>query len=259
MRIPLEDDFTDIVGKAQRGLRLTSVSLPKNADDEAALRKLATALQLDPDALVASAKKAWYPRDLGPINGLACFNTPYSDMTVNSYLVFDPQTKRATAFDTGTDCDGMLQLATKRGLTIDLILLTHSHGDHIFDLDRLKAKTKARAYSCELEPVGGTESFAPGRQFEIGNLKVETRLTNGHSRGGITYVVSGLSRRLAIVGDAMFAGSMGGGMVSYDDALRTNREQILTLPDDTVICPGHGPLTTVGEEKQHNPFFASRV
>ena len=259
MRIPLEDDFTDILGKAQRGLRLTTVSLPKNADDEVALRKLATALRLDPDALVASAKKAWYPRDLGPIDGLACFNTPYSDMTVNSYLMFDPQTKHAAAFDTGTDCDGMLQLATKRGLTIDLILLTHSHGDHIFDLDRLKAKTKARAISCELEPVGGTETFAPGRQFEIGNLKAETRLTNGHSRGGITYVVTGLSRRLAIVGDAMFAGSMGGGMVSYDDALRTNREQILTLPDDTVICPGHGPLTTVGEEKRHNPFFASRV
>jgi glyoxylase-like metal-dependent hydrolase (beta-lactamase superfamily II) len=49
---------------------------------------------------------------------------------------------------------------------------------------------------------------------------------------------------------------MGGGMVSYEEALRTNRENILTLPDDTVICPGHGPLTTVGEEKQHNPFFA---
>jgi glyoxylase-like metal-dependent hydrolase (beta-lactamase superfamily II) len=48
---------------------------------------------------------------------------------------------------------------------------------------------------------------------------------------------------------------MGGGMVSYEDALRTNREKIMTLPDDTVLCPGHGPLTTVGEEKKHNPFF----
>jgi hydroxyacylglutathione hydrolase len=229
--IPLEDNYLDILGKAQRGLGLTSVSLPKRADDEAALRKLAATLELDPDAL----------------------------MMVNSYLVFDPKTKRAAAFDTGTDCDGMLQLVAKSGMTIGLILLTHSHGDHILDLDRLKAKTKARAFSCELESVGDTDTFAPGRQFEIGNLKVETRLTNGHSRGGVTYVVSGMSRRLAIVGDAMFAGSMGGGMVSYEDALRTNREQILTLPDDTVICPGHGPLTTVGEEKQHNPFFALRV
>jgi len=86
-------------------------------------------------------------------------------------------------------------------------------------------------------------------------LQVTTRRTSGHVRGGVTYVVTGLSQRLAIVGDAMFAGSMGGGMVSYAEALQTNRENILTLPDDTVICPGHGPLTTVGEQKQHNPFF----
>jgi len=61
------------------------------------------------------------------------------------------------------------------------------------------------------------------------------------------------------VGDALFAGSMGGGMVSYDDALRNICEQVMTLPDDTIICPGHGPMTSVGEEKRHNPFFAHRV
>jgi glyoxylase-like metal-dependent hydrolase (beta-lactamase superfamily II) len=53
----------------------------------------------------------------------------------------------------------------------------------------------------------------------------------------------------------MFAGSMGGGMISWADALRTNREKIFTLPDETLLCPGHGPLTTVGEEKRHNPFY----
>jgi glyoxylase-like metal-dependent hydrolase (beta-lactamase superfamily II) len=58
-----------------------------------------------------------------------------------------------------------------------------------------------------------------------------------------------------ITGDALFAGSIGGALVSYEDALRTNREQILSLSDDTIVCPGHGPLTTVGEEKRHNPFF----
>ena len=60
---------------------------------------------------------------------------------------------------------------------------------------------------------------------------------------------------MAVVGDAMFAGSMGGGGVSYADALGTNRAEILTLPDETILCPGHGPLTTVGEQKVHNPFF----
>ncbi len=60
---------------------------------------------------------------------------------------------------------------------------------------------------------------------------------------------------IAVVGDAMFAGSMGGGMVSFSEALKNNREKILTLSDQTVLCPGHGPLTTVGQEKVHNPFF----
>ena len=94
-----------------------------------------------------------------------------------------------------------------------------------------------------------------GDVFAIGALTVSARLTWGHAEGGITYVVDGLDSLIAVVGDAMFAGSMGGGKVSYEDALRTNREEILSLPDDTILCPGHGPLTTVGEEKAHNPFF----
>jgi glyoxylase-like metal-dependent hydrolase (beta-lactamase superfamily II) len=68
-------------------------------------------------------------------------------------------------------------------------------------------------------------------------------------------VIDGLARPVAIVGDAIFAGSMGGGGVDYGAALKTNRAEILTLPDDTVICPGHGPLTSVGGQKIHNPFF----
>ncbi|MEJ7703226.1 MAG: MBL fold metallo-hydrolase [Geodermatophilaceae bacterium] len=82
------------------------------------------------------------------------------------------------------------------------------------------------------------------------------RLTAGHSAGGITYVINGLARPVAIVGDSLFAGSMGGGAVSYSDAVRNNVEKILTLPDETIVCPGHGPLTTVGKEKRENPFFA---
>ena len=71
----------------------------------------------------------------------------------------------------------------------------------------------------------------------------------------MTYLIDGLNQPVAIVGDAVFAGSMGGGMISYSDALRTNREKIMTLPDETILCPGHGPLSRVGWEKKHNPFF----
>jgi glyoxylase-like metal-dependent hydrolase (beta-lactamase superfamily II) len=278
-RIPLEDNFGDIVGKAQRGLRLSDRELARRAGvspvelraaktgelDDAILRKLAAALHLGPDALVASARASWHPREQEPLDGLAAFTTPFDDMTVNAYVVFDPQTRqavhreggspRAAAFDTGADADGMLHFIREKQLTLALILLTHTHTDHVFELDRLKDATGAKAYVSEREPLAGAEPFADGEEFALGGLKIETRRTSGHARGGTTFVVTGLARRLAIVGDALFAGSMGGGLVSYDEALRTNRAGIFTLPDDTIICPGHGPLTTVGEEKLHNPFF----
>jgi glyoxylase-like metal-dependent hydrolase (beta-lactamase superfamily II) len=73
----------------------------------------------------------------------------------------------------------------------------------------------------------------------------------------VTFFVGGLVQPIAIVGDSIFAASMGGGMVSYADAVRNNREQVLTLPDATILCSGHGPLTTVGEQKTANPFFAA--
>jgi glyoxylase-like metal-dependent hydrolase (beta-lactamase superfamily II) len=125
----------------------------------------------------------------------------------------------------------------------------------VADLPTLEAATGAASYAGENERFHGPQPFAAGRVFRLGNLKIETRRTSGHARGGITYVISGLDRRLAVVGDALFAASMGGGAVSYEEALRTNRKEIFSLPDDTILCPGHGPLTTVGEQKKHNPFY----
>jgi len=151
----------------------------------------------------------------------------------------------------------MLEFASSRGLRVAKIFITHTHTDHIFDFDRLLEKTKAQAWVSEREPLRGAEGFAPGRDFQIGALTVETRLTSGHAVGGVTYFIRGLAKPIAIVGDSIFAGSMGGGKVSYAEALKNNREQVLTLPEETIICPGHGPLTTVGEQKRTNPFFAA--
>lgn len=267
--IPLEDTVADIVGKAQRGLRISDDELARKAGlsradldrakggsfDEALARKIARPLNLGADALAALGRNAWTPRPQ-QVDGLACFNTPFGDMTVNAYLVWDAATKSAAAFDTGSDCDTMLQFAKTHNLKIEMILLTHVHTDHVYDLDRLKAATHAKAHVSKREPLHGAESFADGHVFTLGGLTIDTRRTSGHARGGVTYIVTGLSRRLAVVGDALFAGSMGGGLVDYGEALRTNRENVLSLPDDTVICPGHGPLTTVGEEKRQNPFFS---
>jgi glyoxylase-like metal-dependent hydrolase (beta-lactamase superfamily II) len=180
-------------------------------------------------------------------------------MSVNSYLVWDPKTKGAAAFDTGADCTGMLRFAKKENLRVGTIFLTHAHPDHIADLERLARETAAPVFAPACEPVGTAEPIEEGRHFQLGEIDIEARLTWGHSRGGMTFVATGLPAPIAIVGDSLFAGSMGGGSVSYDDAVQNNIEKILTLPDETIICPGHGPMTTVGEEKQHNPFFAGKV
>ena len=153
----------------------------------------------------------------------------------------------------------MVRFATKEKLSVKLILLTHAHSDHVADLPRLREETGAQVFAPARESVPGAEPIEEGRRFRLGHLEIDTRLTWGHSPGGMTYVVTGLARPIAIVGDSLFAGSMGGGNVSYEHAMRNNLEKILTLPDETIICPGHGPMTTVGEEKQHNPFFAGKV
>ena len=174
----------------------------------------------------------------------------------NGYLVSSETSKDAVLIDPGDEVDALLEAVRNEQLNVGLILLTHAHPDHVADLRRLRKATGAPVYISELEAEEGAEAIAEGKRFWSGSLEIEARLTSGHSPGGMTYVVTGLSRPVAIVGDSLFAGSMGGGNVSYEDALRNNREKILTLPDETVICPGHGPLTTVGKEKRDNPFFA---
>jgi glyoxylase-like metal-dependent hydrolase (beta-lactamase superfamily II) len=272
MSIPLEDNVSDIIGKAQRGLGVSDSQLAERSGvsaekirklrdgdfDDDAVEHAAPVLKLDAAALRKLAAGKWNPEAMGEIEGLAQFNTNYHDMTVNAYLVWDPATREAVAFDTGADCGRMLQRIEKENLSVKLILLTHAHPDHVADLRRLRKAAGAPVYISELEAEEGTEAIAEGKRFRTGSLEIEARLTSGHSPGGMTYVVTGLSRPVAIVGDSLFAGSMGGGNVSYDDALRNNREKILTLPDETIICPGHGPLTTVGKEKRDNPFFAAQ-
>jgi glyoxylase-like metal-dependent hydrolase (beta-lactamase superfamily II) len=270
--IPLEDNVGDIIGKAQRGLGISDSELAKKAGtdlqtirklregdvDEQALLRIAPVLGLAGEQLCELAKGEWRPQRIDERDGFALFNTRYHDMTVNAYIVWDPTSRAAAVFDTGADCTDILRFANRHKLNVQLILLTHAHPDHVADLPRLREETGADVFAPAREPVSGAELIDEGKHFHLGNLEIDTRLTWGHSQGGITYVVTGLARPLAIVGDSLFAGSMGGGNVSYQDALQNNLQKILTLPNETIICPGHGPMTTVGEEKKHNPFFAGK-
>src|SRR5882724_10248734 len=260
--IPLEDNVGDIIGKAQRGLRISDSELAEKARissqevrelqegnfDESALLHVAPVLGLAGRALCELAKGEWHPKKIDKCDGLAQFNTRYHDMAVNAYLVWDPASRAAAAFDTGGDCSEMVRFANHQKLTVQLILLTHAHADHVADLPRLREETAGEVFAPAREPVPGAEPIEEGKRFRVGNLEIDTRLTWGHSPGGMTYVVTGLAHPIAIAGDSLFAGSMGGGNVSYQDALRNNLEKILTLSDDnsrrrertqSILCGTH--------------------
>ncbi len=272
MRLPLEDNFTDVIGKAQRGLKLGDAELAARAEVsladlaavkagrpiDAVIRRIARHLQLSPGALEDLAHRRWYPQAPGFPHGFAMFNTAYEDMTVNSYLVWDARTRAAAVFDTGASADTLLDIVRVEELRVGALFLTHTHEDHIADLARLAAATGAEVWASEREPAGhpGARTFPENAHFHVGAIAIKTLLTSGHSPGLTTFYVTGLSYPLAIVGDALFAGSMGGSAGHHAEQRRNVAEKIFTLPRDTVLACGHGPLTSVGQEKQHNPFFA---
>lgn len=267
--IELEDFHEDILGKAMRGLGIGKgqmASLLKikksqvetvlsGALEETVIAGMAEELDLSPSKLIASARKEWCPGPLG-MECLKQFNLPFGSMLVNAYLLWCKETTKAWVFDTGPEATPILEFLEKENLSIEAIFLTHTHGDHVACLDELKRKSgDPPVFVHKLEPIDGANFIEEGFEMEMDGLSLKSLHTYGHSVGGTTYLISGLEKPVAIVGDSLFASSMGGGMISYQDALQTNREKIMSLPDETVLCPGHGPMTTVGEEKKHNPFF----
>ena len=272
-RIPLEDNFDDVINKAQRGRQISDEDLAARAavslEDlaavkggkpiDAVIRRVARHLGLNPNALEALAHKRWYPDIPAFPRGFAAFNTTFEDMTDNSYLVWDSRDRQAVAFDTGANCEAMLDVIAAEKLDLRYILLTHNHDDHIADLARLTAAhPRAELWTPENEPVDhpAVKTFTEGVHFHIGQLDIKTLLTSGHSPGMTTFFISGLSWPLAIVGDAIFSSSMGGSPTHFLEQYDHNVKKILPLPRDTVLAPGHGPITTLSQEKRHNPFFA---
>lgn len=272
-RLPIEDNFNDVINKTQRGLKISDADLATRAGigpDEltaikegkplyGVIRRVARHLSLNPDALEVLAKKTWYPEQPNFPRGFAMFNTVFEDMTVNAFLVWDTRTKQAAVFDTGADCSTLIDTIQHEGLDLRYIFITHTHDDHIADLGKLSAAApKAEVWASEREPVEfpRAQTFKENAHFHVGEVAIKTLFTWGHSPGMTTYFVTGLSWPVAIVGDSIFSCSMGGSPTHFPDQLRNNKEKILTLPKDTVIAPGHGPLTTLAQEKIHNPFFA---
>lgn len=267
--LPLEDAACDVLRKAMWGLGIGRDKLAAQAGvsldavqaaldgvvDDAVLSVVAPVLNLDSAAFLQLAHGRYQPRIDAP-EGLLAFSSPYKDFHVNAYVVWDAQTRRAAAFDTGTDADLLLSALAQRGLSLEAIFITHTHGDHVATYQALQRATGAQVWAPAQELLPGASPVKPGDHLAVGGLRVEAHQTTGHTVGGTTYVVHGLAVPVAAVGDAIFAGSMGGGLVSHREALRHNRALLEALPAETILAPGHGPLTTVGLERQHNPFLA---
>ena len=203
--------------------------------------------------------QGWEPEpvDLSRWPGLRKIITE-QDFAVNAYLAWDTETKQCAIFDTGWNADSLIAAIKDKGLKPTDFFITHSHRDHVADMTRVRKEFPGLHLHADMD---GTPEASRNKRDEIikvGSLRISNHQTTGHAADGVTYVIDGWPNnapKVAIVGDAIFAGSMGRGYISPEEAKRTAREEILSLPDDTLICAGHGPLTTVGQEKEHNPFF----
>lgn len=201
----------------------------------------------------------WHPSpvDLSRWRELRIFTTAGDDMTVNAFLVWDEVTRDAAVFDTGFDAAPILATIAEQGLALRHIFITHSHADHVAGLAALRAQhPRARIHSGSRNaPVD--QRNRPDECVTLGSLRITHRETPGHAEDGVTYIVGNWPEdapHVAIVGDALFAGSIGGARENLALARQKIREQVFSLPTETLVCPGHGPLTTVGAEIENNPW-----
>jgi hydroxyacylglutathione hydrolase len=271
----LEDHLGDIIRKARVISNVSSAVAAKAAGiSEAELSALEengmTGAKMDFNALgkmlglhsqkLAAIAGGWLPtvKDLSQWHEIRIFSSSGEGLTVNCYLVWDEVTSEAALFDTGLDAKPILDCIAAEQLQLRHVFITHSHWDHVEALPKIReAFPKARLHSgSKSAPVD--QRNKPAEIVHLGGLRVTHRETPGHAEDGVTYIVGNWQEdapHVAFVGDAIFAGSIGRGNQSWDVARQKVREQILTLPPETLLCPGHGPLTTVAEEKEHNPFF----
>lgn len=197
-------------------------------------------------------------------------------LMVNCYIVGDDRTRKAVVVDPGGNAPDILKALADESLDCVAVVNTHTHFDHIGgNADLIKALGVELITHIEeapgLEQADGASRFfgmsspnspkatrflAEGDILEVGDLKARIVELRGHSPCTIGLVFD--NENCAIVGDALFAGSIGrtdlpGG--NHEQLLTDIREKLFVLPDETLVCPGHGPTTTIGREKRFNPFF----
>src|SRR4051812_40081792 len=271
----LEDHLGDVIRKARTMSNVSASDAARAANlSEPALASLEESglPQGNPnfDALAAllginghKLKKlaaGWTPtaNDLTVWREFRCISTSGEGITVNCYLIWDEVSRDAALFDTGWDAEPIVKLIQENQLFLRHIFITHTHEDHIAALGKLrqvfpKVRLHSNSKTAPMDQRNRKNDF-----IHLGSLRITNRETPGHAEDGTTYVIGTWPEdapHVAVVGDAIFAGSIGRGNQSWDVAKAKVREQIFSLPAETLLCPGHGPLTTVAEEKESNPFF----
>lgn len=271
----LEDSLGDILRKARTsthteaavaaqaaGLSPTEYERMEESGRPASgcrFEELGARLSLD-GAKLRRIAGGWLPQPVATTGWceLRVVTTEGDGMAVHAYLVWDEVTREAAVFDTGFDAAPLLALIDEHGLQPRHLFITHSHADHVAGMAALRQRfPKIRIHSSSKNaPV--EHRNRPNDFIMLGSLRITNRDTPGHAEDGVTYIVGNWPEdapHVAIVGDALFAGSIGGARDQLDLARSKVREQIFSLPAETLVCPGHGPLTTVGEEKANNPWF----
>lgn len=201
---------------------------------------------------------------------------PVGPLQCNCSVIGDEKSREAMVIDPGDDIEQVLTLVRKHALTIKQIVITHAHIDHVGGAMKLKKATGAPILLNQNDyallkmldvqaawigvPSPGTveidQSLGHGQKLVTGALTSEVLHTPGHTEGSVCLYFA--PEKKLIAGDTLFAGSIGrtdlpGG--SYKKILNSLHEQVLALPDETAVVPGHGPPTTIGRERESNPFL----
>ena len=187
------------------------------------------------------------------VNDLILRRFTVGSFPINGYLAADPHTRIGVFIDPGGFSAEVEAFVKERHILLRYLLITHGHWDHVEGLAEFNRRFQAQSYAGEGEADAVNHALQGGEIIEAGQLRFHALPTPGHTPCGISYYVSGC----VFTGDALFCGTVGG-TDSLQNAKRQTdhiRKHIFSLPDETIVFPAHGPMSTVGIEKYTNPFF----